>query len=654
LRARLITPIAIAAVAAGAAVPTVAAQPTTTPTTPALAPPPPPPTPRLVVSPPSSKTYIREGQAGRFLLGGRWYFRQDDPNVGMRQRWWRQRSLRGWVPVGVPSVWNATDTVLNQASIGWYRREFSLPRGPRGRSFQWKLRFQSATARATVWVNGKKVGQSRAGAYFPFEVDAPGLNRRHNRLVVRVSSLRSGTDLTHWRVASFHGFGSGGWWNFGGLNREVYLRRIDGVDIEDVGVYPQLRCVRCPARVRVQITLRNLARGGVRVPLALLLRGPGSRRTTRIDLPARGLRGKGRRTIHTTFTIRRPRLWQPGRARLYGLRVVVSTGGIRRSTYSLAFGVHKVQVRGDGVVLLNGHPLHLRGAAIHEDDPRTGSALTPGQRAGLLQRLRELHATITRAHYPLHPAFMEALDRAGILYWSDAPVYQVPVGNMAIPSVRRRAIQANLDTVAELKNHPSVLAWSLANELPDMGSGPQSRFITEAARAVRKADNTRLVAIDRTSVLGQADPIPALGALDAIGINDYLGWYNASSIGRPSQTSDLPAFLDRLHTLYPRTGLFVTEFGAESNRDGPVTEKGTYAFQVKWMTDHLAIYGSRPYVNGAVAWILKDFRVVPNWSGGNPKPTPPWDNKGLIDETGALKPAFSAMSQLYGATPPLR
>ena len=58
--------------------------------------------------------------------------------------------------------------------------------------------------------------------------------------MVKVSSLRSSSDLTHWRPAAFNGFGTGGWWNFGGILREVYMRPVDTVDIEQVRALPKV------------------------------------------------------------------------------------------------------------------------------------------------------------------------------------------------------------------------------------------------------------------------------------------------------------------------------------------------------------------------------------------------------------------------------
>jgi beta-glucuronidase len=620
-------------------------------------PPPPPPTPKLKVERPGKKgILVREGASGRYKLGGTWYFRQDDVFAGDKRKYFRQRSLKGWTKVHIPHNWNGADTTLNKATVGWYRYEFRLPKGQGSSRLQWKLRFESVNHRATVYLNGKRLAQHGPG-YLPFEVVLHGLKRgKRNRLVVKVSTLRGSTDLTHWRRAKFNGFGTGGWWNFGGISREVYLRRIDGVDIERVRTTPRIGCPRCSVNVTVRVRLRNFENTTQRVQVALFLRSPKSKRSRRVRGGTATLRPHQIREVTKKVRIRRPRLWQPGSPRLYGLQATAASQGRRRASYRLTFGVKVLKVLPDGTLLLNGHRLDLRGASIHEDDIGTGAALSLAQRNTLIKRLKEVGGTVARSQYPLHPDFMEAFDRAGILFWSQAPVYQIPPQNTSKGNVLRNAVRVNRETVLAEENHPSVLVWSVANELPQENNPAQQRFIGQAANAVRRLDPTRLVGLDRQSQLGQADPIPAVrSSIDVLGVNDYFGWYNASLIpNRPSRNSDLGPFLDHLHQIYPGKPMLLTEFGAESNRSGAATQRGTFQFQTAWLNSHLAQAATRPFVSGEIAWLLKDFRVHPTWAGGNPLPTPPWNNKGLIDENGTLKPAFFAMQAQWRRTRPLR
>jgi len=624
------------------------------------APPQPPPSPELVVERPGGKPLIHEGQTGRRLLGGTWYFRLDDAFLGDAERWYAQDDLAGWTAIRVPYNWNATDTTLNKSSVGWYRKEFSLPRAERG-TF-WKVRFEGANYRTKVWLNGKAIGGYTG--YFPFEADLEGLRKGRNTLVVKVSSLRSSTDLTHWRPASFNGFGTGGWWNFGGLLREVYVREMDTIDIEDVHALPRLRKVSGPAKVEVRVRLRNMTGKDRRVALTMRVDGES------FSLDPETVPADGKRDLVTRFTIEHPRLWQPGSPELYPMTVYAYEDRRRRArelrgAYRLRFGVRKLETGRGGTILLNGKRLNLRGASIHEDDKGEGGALSAGTRRLLVSRLRDLGGTVTRSHYPLHPAFIELFDKYGILYWVDAPVWQVPNDHFDQSGVRFAAKRAVILTVRNNLNHPSIMTWSLANEPAETGSdlgffGPGLvRYVRDASAAARDMDDTRLIALERQSRIGEPPTTPAHRYLDVLGVNEYFGWYRSvrdDDVARvPSTVEELGAFLDGVHAANPNLPLVITEYGAEASRPGPVEQKGTYEYQRRFARDHLAVHASKPYVNGSIYWALRDFRVYPQWTGGAPADwaTPPWHNKSLIDESDARKPAYFDMRKRWRKTRPL-
>jgi beta-glucuronidase len=195
------------------------------------------------------------------------------------------------------------------------------------------------------------------------------------------------------------------------------------------------------------------------------------------------------------------------------------------------------------------------------------------------------------------------------------------------------------------RNHPCVLAWSVGNELPSRPDRGQSAYLHQAVAHAHRLDPRGLVALD---VAGYPS-IEAIGAyrqLDAIGINDYFGWYPGPN-GQILAREALPAYLDRMRRLYPGQGLFVTEFGAEANRHGPIDEKGTYEFQLDFLRYHLQAIASRPFIAGAIMWLLRDFRVRPDWDGGNPRPQPPFNQKGILDRQGRPKPAYSTVARIF-------
>jgi beta-glucuronidase len=79
-----------------------------------------------------------------------------------------------------------------------------------------------------------------------------------------------------------------------------------------------------------------------------------------------------------------------------------------------------------------------------------------------------------------------------------------------------------------------------------------------------------------------------------------------------------------------------------------VGEKGTFEFQSDFLSYHLGVFAQKPYLNGALIWILRDFRVKPLYDGGNPIPNPPLNQKGLVDDSGRRKPAFELVQRLWG------
>jgi beta-glucuronidase len=340
-------------------------------------------------------------------------------------------------------------------------------------------------------------------------------------------------------------------------------------------------------------------------------------------------------------------------------------GGRRVGAYRLRFGVRKLETRRGGVILLNGRRVKLRGASVHEDDKDEGGALSQRTRNLLISRLRDLGATVTRSHYPLHPAFIEALDRNGILYWLDAPVYQLPNSFFDQSRVRKSALRAVALTVRNNLNNVSVMAWALANEpagnrseLGVIGSGLE-RYIEQGADAVRELDDTRFVTIDRQSRIGEPATDRAYRHLDVLGVNEYFGWYDSyrADLQRgPTTVDELGGYLDGIHAANPNLPLMITEYGAEARGPGPVDQPGTYEYQRRFVIDHLRVHASKPYVAGSIHWALRDFRVHPTWVGGAPPgwADPPWHNKSLIEETNARKPVYYDLRKRFRRTRTLR
>ncbi|MGO9973018.1 MAG: glycoside hydrolase family 2 protein [Solirubrobacteraceae bacterium] len=611
---------------------------------------PPPYAINYTAQPPTKGALYRDGQTGRYLLGGTWLYRPDYDNVGLLQRWWRDvASTVGWEEVTVPNAYNAGDysTTSWNGWVGWYRRDFTVPAGafapyvpPVDR--HWIIRFESVDYTATVWLNGRLVG-ANVGENLPFELDLNGVHAGVNRLIVRVNNRRQPSDIPP-------GSG-GGWWNFGGILREVYLRAVQRADISQVQIQTPVSCPdglpegspQCVATIKEQALVRNVTGSVQDVQL--------SGRYGRAKLNF----GSARIAAHATWTaqasvqIADPDLWSIDHPALYQATLTLSDAlGRPLGGYLTDSGIRTITVTPGGGLELNGRLLNLRGVEIREQNLQTGAALTPPQLAQLVEWVKELGATVIRAD-PLNPQIEELADRDGILIWSDIPVdQQVTTSELSQPTVLASARAMLTTNILVNMNHPSILLWSIANELPTPASPAETAYVASAVALAHRLDPTRPVGMAISAWPG----IPCQAAyapLQVIGFNDYFGWFDAGG-GTTDDRDALSPFLDSLHACYPKKALFVTEFGFDANTDGPVEQRGTYEFQSDSAAFHLGVFASKPYLSGAIYFLLQDAATFPNYDGGNPFPDAPWDQKGLIDQAGALKPAFSVVASIYRAT----
>jgi beta-glucuronidase len=597
--------------------------------------------PAYPAEPPTSGALYSDGQTGRYLLGGTWLFRADPADVGQTQGWFANiASTDGWASVVVPNASNAGDlsSASMAGSVGWYRKDFTLPSGAFARYIRaadrhWIVRFESVNYRATVWLNGRKLG-SHIGAYLPFELDLEGLRRGVNRLIVRFDNRRTKADLPP---------GPGGsWFNYGGLLREVYLRAVQRVDISQVQVRPVLPCPTCAATIEDQALIRNLTGR----PQEVQLRGTYG--DARLDFGTATIAPHKTWTATAVATVRHPRLWSIGHPSLYRATLTLTDSqGRRLGGYVTQSGIRSITVVG-GRLELNGRPLNVRGFNLHEQDATQGAALDPAHLRQLVAWVRQLGATVIRAHYPLNPQIEEMADRDGILLWSEIPAWDVQNKYLGQPGWLARAHAFLRSNILTNQNHPSVMLWSIGNELPTPVPGAESRYIASAAALAHKLDPTRPVGMAISNWPGVSCQ-RAYAPLDVIGDNEYFGWFDAGGGGDDDRDS-LGPFLDFVHACYPTKALMVTEFGFDGNRNGPVEERGTYQFQANSIAYHLGVFASKPYLSGAMYFAMQDYYAFPGYNGGDPRPNSPINEKGVVDQEGNHKLSFAIISQIFHTT----
>ncbi|MCW3038197.1 MAG: hypothetical protein JWM31_102, partial [Solirubrobacterales bacterium] len=588
----------------------------------------------LCLSPAAARA-ADDGVPSPVPLTTNWERLADAANVGVGEGFWKPGAKGDWKPAVVPSVFSADPTAASfGGTTGWYRTTFIAP--PADGAFTYDVHFEQVRRTAQVWLNGVKLGR-HDDPYVPFDLPAgnalkPG---QRNVLVVRADNRKDGAIRE-------------GWWNWGGITRPVTLVPRGALVLKDAGVMSDVDCPAggatdgnpCSAKALFDGTLVNRSDSPVERPQVSVRLTDGRTSVVRAD-GARALAPGEQTRVQFAIPVPEAHLWSPADPHLYDVAVTTTAGDVTQQVDRWRTGLRQVAVR-DGMLTLNGRTLSLRGASIQEDLPGRGPALREQDIATIVQELKDLHANVTRAHYLLNPRLLDALDAAGIMVWSQSPIYHRDL-QLRTQAGRDAALSTVRNTILQARNHPSVIAHSVANELspvPDTVLGTR-RFLGAAHALARTLDPTVPAAVDLLSYPGYARQ-RAYAQYELLGINSYFGWYKGKAEHSVARLQDLGPFLDRMRKMYPSQALEVTEFGAESTFSGPATEKETYAFQTRYLRDVLKIIEERPFIGGAIYWTAREFAVKPNWVGGVERAVKrnSIHHKGLITYAGRKKPAW--------------
>jgi hypothetical protein len=362
--------------------------------------------------------------------------------------------------------------------------------------------------------------------------------------------------------------------------------------------------------------------------------------------------------VTAAVTVEDADLWSPASPTLYDLELRATDAGL--PGWRGRVGLREI-ARQDSTLLLNGRPVKVHGASLHEDAWPHGDGLQPRDMDDIVASLKELGANATRAQHALNPALLERLDAAGILVWMGiGPVDAPGAWTSRGPRLEAQARERVRDSVAQMQTHPSIFAWNLANEVhPEGHPAGQAPYIIGASRELQERDPSRLVALDIWGAHPPRLDTPMYRHVDAIGWTNYLGWYE-----RPDATPEELAELIRtrlgeLRSVFPDRVIVVTEFGAEGSTRNAADQPGGLDFQADLLRTHIRTYASVPDLTGMLVWNLRDFAVAPSFNGGSISEVvddislvPGLNEKGLYTPTGRAKPAAVAVREEFARLAP--
>ena len=537
-----------------------------------------------------------------------------------------------WSRVDLPHDWSAdgpfsadfgSGNGYAPGGIGWYRKHFTLPA-----AFKDKIgaiEFDGVYDHTEVWVNGHLAG-GRPYGYSSFECPLTPFVKfdgTDNVVAVRVDHSR---------------YADSRWYTGSGIYRHVRLRFTDPLHIAHWGTSVTTPIATASsATVTVETTIDNesAATRDLSLESEVVLRGTVVARS----VSSGTIDGRGRRTLVQSIDVARPERWSTESPTMYVLRQRVRANDIVTDEVETTFGIRSIRFDPNDGFFLNEQPLKLKGVCLHHDAGSVGAAVPEAVWERRLRTLKELGVNAIRtSHNPPAPEFLDLCDRLGLLVKDEAFDEFTPAKNKwvsgwnaGVPSrfgyaemFDRWSVTDVQDMVRRDRNHPSIVMWSIGNEV-DYPNDPFSHPVL--GRSYRPAnpaaENLVTLArplIDAVKTLDPARPVTmalASGAMsDAVGLGEML-----DIVGYNYQES---RYADD-HAKYPRRVIF----GSETS----------HAF------DNWAVVRDHPYVAGQFLWTGIDYlgeaRAFPNRANG----------AGLLDLAGFKKPAAWFRQSLWSSAP---
>lgn len=544
-------------------------------------------------------------------LDGLWAFQLDGESQGRGARWF-DGQLPAPRDMAVPASFNdltADASVRDYFGDIWYQRTVRVPRGWADQRVV--LHFESATHRATVWVDGNEV-MSHEGGYTPFEADVtefvtPGVEVRITALVNNTLSFQSippgvieqtptGPAQRYW-----HDF-----FNFAGIHRSVWLTATPQARVEDITVVTGFEGTIGSVDYRVE------AADADGLEVAVVLRDAAGNEVA----AGRGATG--------TLSIEDVHLWAPGHGYLYDLEVqLVDDDGAVLDSYHQSVGVRTVEVRGTEF-LINGDPFYFKGFGMHEDHSTIGKAHSPAHVVQDFELLEWIGANSFRtSHYPYSEDVLDYADRHGIVVIDEtaavglnmglgggifgAQGYQTFSPETANDTTREVHAQAIRELVARDKNHPSVVLWSIANE-PESDTEASEDYFRPLFDVAREADPTRPVGFVNV-MLAPHGTCRVSQFADVLMLNRYYGWY--------VNTGDLAgAEVAWRKELEGWAGdgkpIIITEYGADTlaGNHSLTPQPWSEEYQVDYLDMNHRVFDAFDAVVGEHVWNFADFATT--------------------------------------------
>jgi beta-galactosidase len=426
-----------------------------------------------------------------------------------------------WQGVNLPHDWaisgpfnpneNGYAGKLPWKGVGWYRKTFMLRDTDKGKRVYFD--FDGVMACPKVYVNGQLIGQWDYG-YMSFRVDATPYVRfdEKNIIAVMADTRQHGTR----------------WYPGAGIYRKVTKTVCAPVHISHWGTFvttPEIN--DDSATVDVNTTIENHSGSESKVVVEVVLLDPEGNEVAKSDGDC-VVSASGSSQLDQSLVVKKPQRWDINSPKLYTAKTTVCKAGDVVDMDTTFFGIRTFKFTADDGFHLNGRRVQLYGVNLHHDQGPLGAAFYPCAMERQLEIMRDMGCNSVRtSHNPSAPELLELCDRMGMVVWDECfDKWNATADRIkGEPSLEEHGEKQILNLVMRDRNHPSVVIWSIGNEIgnqPYDKEGKSPERIKFMSDFVRKYDPTRPVGIG-CHIPGTVDE-PILDTLDLTGWN-YMRRY---------------------------------------------------------------------------------------------------------------------------------
>lgn len=472
-------------------------------------------------------SFTRLGNAGTESFDEGWLFKRyglqpdgsrlEEPQqaeaTGFNDQDWQRLSLpHDWAITGPFRIDLAGETgKLPWKGIGWYRKHFNVSPADAGKKIF--LDFDGAMAYAEIWLNGHYVGTWPYG-YTSFRMDLSPyiLFGKENLLAVKLNTEK-------WDSR---------WYPGAGIYRHVWLVKTNPVHIDHWGTYITTPKVTAQAAdVKMAVTVSNSAGKSVKATLQTDIYEAGAgntlkRKVASVQNKNIDLAGGADHKAAIAVTIRNPRLWSIETPDRYFAVTSTWVNGKKTDTYYSAFGIRTLEFTARSGFLLNGKRVAIQGVCNHHDLGALGAAMNTSALKRQLVLLKEMGVNAIRtAHNPPAPELLALADEMGFLVWDEAfDAWKHGKKKNDYNKLYDEWHEKDLVALVHRdRNHPSVVIWSIGNEVMDQRDVVMTK---ELADIMRREDPTRPVSNGYNDPDGGRSS-GAVQGLDLMGVNYFFG-----------------------------------------------------------------------------------------------------------------------------------